>query len=167
MANYHLEARTSARQHQEAPLDPATMDAMWRLFVEIGRFWRNVDRPERMKSNFVVFLGNRIQLNPGYVDEYRNAAAVIAELVADYGDPAGYRKLFTDPQANLAPPTTRMARARQLVSNEFVALQLALGGFKAFGGAKNYLGFIAGANLPGHTPYRKYQPRKGRSPHAR
>lgn len=147
--------------YQEELPDERTMGSLWRLFEAIGRFWENDPHPEDMKSNFVVFLTNRIQLDPRYLDEYRNAAEVVEELVRELGAPAGYEKLFTDPQAMISPPTTKLARARQLVSNELVALQLSLGGFKAFGGAKNYLGYIGGANVDGAPPYRT--PEEGRS----
>jgi hypothetical protein len=159
MAKYNLEAHHHPYQHEEKLPDEKTMESMWNLFVEIGKFWKNNDHPEEMKSNFIVFISNRIQLDPNYVNEYKNAAEVIDELIEELGKREGYKKLFTDAQANISPPTTKLARARQLVSNEFVALQLALGGFKAFGGAENYLGYIGGANIKGQTPYRKYKKR--------
>lgn len=157
MPKYNLDAHHHPYQHEEQLPDEKIMESMWKLFLEIGKFWKNNDHPEDMKSNFIVFISNRIQLNPNYINEYKNAAEVIEELVAELGEKEGYKKLFTDPQANISPPTTKLARARQLVSNEFVALQLALGGFKSFGEAKNYLGYIGGANIEGHTPYRKYK----------
>ena len=157
MAKYDLEARHHPYPYETELPDPATMDCLWKLFVRIGEFWQNNDHPEEMKSNFVTFVANRIQLNPSYRDEYRNAVEVIAELIAELGEEQGYRKLFTDAHANIAPPSTKLARARQMVSNEFVALQLALGGFKAFGGAKNYLGYIGGANVKDQVPYRRYK----------
>ena len=159
MANYDREAPHHPYPHQEELPDPETMLGLWNLFVQIGKFWNNTAEPEAMRSDLVVFIENRIKLNPNYLDEYLNAVEVVDELVAELGEEKGYRKLFTDPKANISPPTTRLARARQRVSNEFVSLQLALGGFKAFGGAKNYLGYIAGANIEGHTPYRPYQKR--------
>jgi len=157
MANYERGAPHHPYPHQEELADPETMAGLWDLFVQIGKFWRNNAEPQAMRTNLVAFIENRIQLNPNYLDEYVNAVEVIKELVAELGEENGYRKLFTDPEANISPPATRLARARQRVSNEFVALQLALGGFKALGGAKNYLGYIAGANIEGQTPYRLYQ----------
>jgi hypothetical protein len=153
MPLYDLEARHHALPHQEPFPDQRTLDRLWSLFVAIGRHWQNDTQPERMRSNWLVFIANRIRVDPRYAGEYTNAAAVLDELIAELGEPAAYDKLFTDPAANTAPPTTRLARARQKVSNEFIALQLALGGFKAWG-ALNYLGYIAGANVPGQPPYR-------------
>jgi len=47
-----------------------------------------------------------------------------------------------------------LARLRQLISNEFIDLHLALGGFASFG-ARNHLGYISGPNQPGEpAPYR-------------
>ena len=140
-----------------APLpDPQTLDLLWRLFVAIGRHWQNDDQPERMRSNWLVFVANRMRVDARYADDYANAASVLRGLIAELGEPGAYRKLFTDADANVSPPATPLARARQKVSNEFVALQLALGGFKAWG-AVNYLGYIAGANVPGQVPYRPAQ----------
>jgi hypothetical protein len=159
MAHYDRAAPHHPYPHEEILPDPPTMEGLWSLFVQIGKFWRNDAEPRAMRSRLVVFIENRIQLDPNYLDEYTNAVEVIEELVAELGEQGGYRKLFTDPEANLSPPATRLARARQRVSNEFVALQLALGGFKALGGAENYLGYIAGPNIEGQTPYRPYEKR--------
>ena len=136
--------------------DPQTLDQLWRLFVAIGRHWQNDDQPERMRSNWLVFVANRIRVDASYADEYATAAGVLRGLIAELGEPGAYEKLFTDADANVSPPATPLARARQKVSNEFVALQLALGGFKAWG-AVNYLGYIAGANVQGQVPYRPAQ----------
>ncbi|MEZ4785261.1 MAG: hypothetical protein R3F28_14465 [Candidatus Kapaibacterium sp.] len=155
-SKYDMEALHHPYPYQEELPTQQTMDAMWRLFLAIGEFWEIDADIEAMSSNLVVFMSNRIQVNPTYVAEYANAEEVIDELISELGEAEAYKKLFTDPSANISPPTTKLARARQLVSNEFVALQLALGGFKTFGGAKNYLGYISGANIEGDTPYRTY-----------
>jgi len=156
MPLYDQEARHHASPHREPCPDARTLERLWGLFVAIGRHWQSDDQPERMRSNWLVFIANRIKVDPRYADEYVNAATVLDELIAQLGEPAAYDKLLTDPGANVAPPTTKLARARQKVSNEFVSLQLALGGFKVFG-AVNYLGYIAGANIEGQVPYRPYE----------
>lgn len=152
--HYHRHAPTPFRQEAHQ-ISSATLEAMWALFVAIGNFWQNVDDPAPMRSNFEVFIHNRIAFNPMYAATYGLAAEVIEELKEEHGDPGGYAFLFTNNLANEAPPDTPLQWTRQLVSNEFVALQLALGGFKAFG-AKNYDGgFIGGPNIPGRpAPYR-------------
>ena len=40
MSAYHLEARHTYA-HQEAMPDAATMAALWRLFLAIGKFWKS------------------------------------------------------------------------------------------------------------------------------
>lgn len=138
----------------QAPLGDPVRQAMWRLFVQIGIFWRNVADASEYQTRFFSFLQNRIDLNPLYRGYYEMAASEIDALIAELGEEEAYRKLFTDAGANQAPPTTPLQVARQLVSNEFVALQLAMGGFKAFG-AENYCGYFGGANVPGApVPYR-------------
>lgn len=137
------------------PLDPETLSAMWQLFVAIGEFWRNVDDPAPYQSRLFAFMLNRISLNPLYRDIYQMAARLMAGLIAERGASAAYEFLFTDTEANQSPPTTPLALTRQMVSNEFIALQLSLGGFKAFAQAKNYPGYFGGANIPGQpAPYR-------------
>lgn len=133
--------------------DPATLARLWGLFTAIGRHWHTGGDPARMRSNWLVFVANRLRTDPGYADEYVNAARVLDELARAHGDEAAYLRLLTDEAANTGEPKTPMARARQRVSNEFVSLQLALGGFESFG-ATNYLGYIAGANVEGDPPYR-------------
>lgn len=160
MSRYNLDTPYHPKRRHDPLPDPATMDKLWKLFIAIGEFWENNDRPEAMKSNFETFVANRISLDARYLHEYANATAVLDELIDELGEADGYKKLFTDPQATISPPTTDLARARQLVSNEFVALQLALGGFKAFGGATNYLGYIGGPNIEGRPPYRTYDGRE-------
>lgn len=132
--------------------DPRVRDRLWRLFSAIVRRWSDID-PTTMKSNWLVFLGNRIRVDASYAGEYAAAAQLLDEMAAAMGEEAAYEKLLTDAQANVAPPATPLARARQRVSNEFITLFLALGGFKAYG-AVNYLGYIGGANIEGQIPYR-------------
>lgn len=99
-----------------------------------------------MKSNLIVLLSNRIEIDYNYLAEYSNTINVIEEPTNELGDKDTYIKLLTDPSANISPPTNRLSRARQLVSNEFISLCLSLGGFKHFGSKLNYQGYFGGAN---------------------
>ena len=150
---YNLELRSVSDTDDHLLPDPV-WEAMWELYVEIGKFWKNVKDPEPMRPSLKVFIENRIELFPWYQLEYENAAAVIALLKREKGKRKAYKFLFTDPQANMTPPLTPLQRARQFVSNEFVALQLSLGGFKVWG-AVNFPSYFGGPNIPGqHPPYR-------------
>lgn len=143
---------------QELALDQETLDTLWTLFEQIGVFWRNVEDSAPMKSRWLTFLANRIRSNPTYAYEYRRGAALMRRIVADLGEGA-YPYLFTSSVAMISPPSTPLARLRQLVSNEFIELQLSLGGFASFG-AKNYPGYFGGAHIPGQlVPYRTKQDR--------
>jgi hypothetical protein len=159
MEKYNLEARYNPFDKEAINIDDAVFESMWKLFQAIGKFWSNEEHPENMKSSLLVFMQNRILLNCEYNKQYINAKEVIDELIdKNKGDEnLAYAFLFTNPGANIAPPTTKLAHTRQKVSNEFISLQLALGGFKVFGGAKNYLGYFGGANIEGNTPYRTYK----------
>ena len=138
------------------PIGDDVFDAMWRLFVHIGRFWNNMDDPSPYRSQLYTFMCNRISLYPIYHEYYILAKKVMDGLVAERGEEAAYTLLFTDASALQTPPKTPLALVRQCVSNEFVAWQLALGGFKAWG-AQNYCGYIGGAYIPGQpAPYRTW-----------
>jgi hypothetical protein len=157
MALYNLEARFPVAD-ENSIIKENLSESMWNLFVAIGKFWAEEIDVSFMKSNFLVFLSNRVEVDPNYRSEYKNAREVINELITEVGENEGYKKLLTDVAANIAPPTTRLARARQLVSNEFIILFLALGGFKKFGdGALNYPGYFGGANFENLPPYRTYE----------
>lgn len=138
-------------------LDESTWSTLWDLFLALCERWQNIPEPDLLKSDLITFVKNRVEVDANYAEDYVSAARLIRELEAERGRDAAYAYLLTDPGANLKPPTTRLARARQRVANEFIMLQLSLGGFAAFGGALNYPGYIAGANLPGKTPYRTFQ----------
>jgi hypothetical protein len=153
MSKYNIAARHFAGLEENA-LTPETVAGFWRLFVAICRQWDNVADPSTMQTRFRGFLGNRVERNPSYVMEYRNAVAVIAELTQERGEQEAYNFLLTNAEAAHSPPETPLQRARQRVANEFINLQLSLGGFRAFTGARNYPGYIAGVNGSGPAPYR-------------
>lgn len=131
----------------------ALFNDMWELFVQIGKFWGKGEVQENFKPDLLVFMNNRIAIDPSYLFDYKNASEVIKELIYELGEEKGYESLFTDKSILDDPPSTLKARARQKVSNEFIVLYISLGGFKDFG-AKNSLGYIGGANIKGKTPYR-------------
>ncbi|AFY99441.1 hypothetical protein [Calothrix sp. PCC 6303] len=138
------------------PLSDKTFAAMWQIFVHIGKFWQNIDDPTPYKSQLYSFMLNRINLRPIYSDYYISAQEVMTQLITEKGEDEAYKYLFTDKDAAKAPPETFIAVTRQNVANEFIALQLSLGGFKAFG-AENYCGYIGGANIPSQpAPYRTF-----------
>lgn len=140
-----------------APLEVSTLNAMWQLFTQIGKFWQNLEASADYQSQLTAFMGNRIDFDPLYHQYYTTAQQVIEQLIQEHGQEGAYTFLFTDPTANQSPPSTPLAITRQKVSNEFIALQLSLGGFKAFGGAINYPGYFGGANVPDEpAPYRTF-----------
>lgn len=142
----------------EIALDRETLDTLWALFQNIGWYWKTVDDVAPMKSRWRVFLDNRIRTDPAYAIHYKAGARLLREMLDDLGDDA-YAYLFTSAAAAQSPPTTPLARLRQLISNEFIDLHLALGGFQSFG-AKNLLGYISGPNQPGRpAPYRTAEDR--------
>jgi len=139
------------------PLSDEVFESMWQIFVHIGKFWNNMDDPEPLKPMLYSFMVNRINLRPIYQQYYMSAKQVMDQLIATYGEDQAYEFLFTDADAAKSPPETPIAVTRQNVANEFIAWQLALGGFKAWG-AINYCGYIGGGNVPGMpVPYRTFE----------
>jgi hypothetical protein len=141
-------------------IDQSTFASMWALFEKILQHWQLMEPCAGQQSQLLVFMQNRMRVDLNYYADYKNAASVIDELIQEFGDEQAYITLLTDAAANIAPPETRIARARQKVSNEFISLALAMGGFRRFG-AKNVPGFIGGANIAGETPYRTYIEARG------
>lgn len=156
-AKHPLSNEPSLLSDEPSLLSDETYVAMWQIFVHIGKFWQNMDDPTPYKLQLYSFMLNRINLRPIYSIYYISAQKVMAKLIAEKGEDKAYEFLFTDKDAAKTPPETLIALTRQKVANEFMALQLSLGGFKAFG-AENYCGYIGGANIPGQpAPYRSFE----------
>ncbi len=126
---------------------PPVRDRLWSLFGHIVRRWSDAD-PQTMRSNWLVFIANRQRVDAAYATWFAQAASMLDERVAALGEAAAIEELL-GPKAESA----QTGWALTLVRDEFIALFLSLGGFKAYG-ALNYRGYIAGANVPGETPYR-------------
>ncbi len=128
--------------------------ALWRLFVQIGMNWRNVDKDDlgstRLKSSWLEFIDCKTTVAPSYVAEYTNAIAVIDELIVMYGETDAYRFLFFGSGVSEGPPRTRLAHAKKFVVDEFIRVQVVASGFRGFfnvwkNRGKNYNGFLRGS----------------------
>lgn len=132
-------------------ISPELFESMWALFVSIASYWGTMADASLHRTQLLNFMANRIKLDPLYLVYYTTTANVLKELAEKFGAGA-YQELFTNVAAGTEiPPQTPIGIARQRVSNEFISLHLAIGGFKAFG-AVNYPGFIGGPNIPGDAP---------------
>lgn len=106
--------------------DREIFESMWKLFLALGEF-RNVRfEQEKMKQALDVFMAARSAHYTFYIEEYRNAAALIREL--GIKETRDYEQLFNDHNANIPPPVSGKERLRQLVINEFAYLQMVLTG---------------------------------------
>ena len=123
--------RQSSDTDEKIP-DEKVLQSMWMLFKEIGKFLDIPVSARRMRPGLNVFIDTRIRLYPSYLEEYKNASEVIEELISELGKTKGFKKLFTDTDADIRPAATPLARARQRVVNEFIFLQMVLSG-KMFG----------------------------------
>ncbi len=155
MQKKYYQQRESSMYDKEVTLEGALFDAMYELFTQIGVFWQNSPEEEDLKEQLYTFMINRISLDANYLREYKNAKEVLDAFKQEYDTlEKAYASFFTDPQGLQNPPESRLAYARQKVSNEFISFQLSVGGFKAFG-AENYPSYINGAYIEGQpAPYR-------------
>jgi len=127
---------------------------MWDLFVWIGEFWQLNENTAGYPLRLRAFMANRISLHPEYSGYYAVAARYITGQIAQHGRDEAYKQIFMTEH----PPGGSELEAVKKVSDEFVDLRLALGGFLAFG-ALNYRGYFGGANLPDEpVPYRTSEP---------
>lgn len=160
MSEKNYQRRLRSSDHM-APIDREgkLFEAMYKLFEQIGIFWNNTPEKSDLRTELYTFMMNRIELNSFYIMEYENAKEVLDEFIAiakknGKSEEDAYAQFFTDPDGLINPPNSRLAHARQNVSNEFISFQLTVGGFESFG-AKNYPGFIGGAYVEGEqAPYR-------------
>jgi hypothetical protein len=132
------------------------VDTLWSLFVAIGEHWRLQDDPAPYRLRFETFIANRIDLNPLYDGHYKQGAALLDALIATHGAKSAFETVFGDKPRIAAAglPSTPLEALQRFIADEFIALRLAVGGFRSFG-ALNYPGYIGGANIAGEaTPYR-------------
>lgn len=123
------------------------------LWNAIDRHWQLTDPPHPYEARLRTFMDNRVNLNPLYKGYYDLAETVIADLLTQHGDPKAFEVLFQTPSGSSVPQSPIEA-VKRFVSDEFVALRVALGGFLCFG-AINYCGYVGGANIEGEpVPYR-------------
>ena len=146
-------------RHPLSPAAPSLADdvdeAMWSLFKAIGDMWLLKEDPEPYRLRFRTFMENRIAFDPMYVGYYASAAGLIAALTAQKDATAAYLLIYFDQNDNgLTFDPNILDLVQTKVSNEFIAMRLALGSFRAWG-ARNYRTYIGGANIPGEpAPYR-------------
>jgi hypothetical protein len=129
-------------------------ESMWNLFVAIGPYWQLTDDPEPYRLRLGTFMENRIALNPIYAAFYEAARILIDQLIAQMGETKAYALIFSQQNATATVGLTTLQLVQQYVAGEFIAVRLALGGFRDFG-ALNYCGYFGGANIEGEpAPYR-------------
>jgi hypothetical protein len=166
-------------------LTRAEIESLWRIFVAIGRVWKNtVYDSAGLKSSWLEFLTAKTMTRPSYVSEYLNAISVVEELIGIYGEAAAFEDLLLDNGAPLdsdgvplgkplskdgAPIKldTRLAHAKHFVVDEFIRVQIVAGGFKNFirphqteirpENNVNYNGFISGSRFNRIKPVRPYE----------
>lgn len=150
----------------EQVLSKIELEMLWKLFVAISNEWR-IENVMAQRSGWLEFVAVKMESSPDFTAEYSNAASVVEELLSVYGDPAGYRMLLIDHGIAPGPPQTRVAHAKRFVVDEFIRVQIVLGGFKSFVDPAerdevNYRGYMGGSRYQRLRPVRRYRnPSKG------
>jgi hypothetical protein len=145
---------------REQRLTGIEQQELWELFVAIADAWA-IEDVELLKSGWLDFVAAKTSTSPSYSTEYSNAASVIAELKDVYKESA-YAMLFFKSGVSGGSPTTRLAHAKQFVVDEFIRVQVLLGGFKSFVSHEqrqqaNYNGYMAGSRYNRLARVRAYE----------
>lgn len=143
----------------EQVLTHAELETLWKLFLAIGAEWR-IENVPSFHSAWLEFIEVKTNSAPDFTAEYSNAASVVNELLFVYGDPAGYRMLLINHGLTPGPPETRLAHAKRFVADEFIRVQILLGGFKSFvdpadRDEANYRGYMGGSRYQRVRPVRR------------
>ncbi|HYT88618.1 MAG TPA: hypothetical protein VEL76_07905 [Gemmataceae bacterium] len=134
-------------------LSALEVEGLWEVFVHIGQTWGAVGAdPLYQRSQWLEFLQVKTEEAPSYLEEYRSALAVLAELREVHSD-GMWQKLFFE-HGTTSPPTTRLAHLRTFVVEEFIKVWLTSGGFKTYG-AGNYNSYVSGSRFAVRPPYRR------------
>ena len=129
-------------------LTDSERETLWQLFAEINQAW-SLGGVENYKSSWLEFVETKISTSPNFTAEYSNAASVVRELIDVFRNDA-FKMLFFHNGIPSGPPITRLAHAKKFVVDEFIRVQIVLGGFKAFVKESdkeqaNYRGYIGGS----------------------
>ena len=157
----HGQVAATLIDHEDKLLSLQERDALWDIFIEIGRLWENLpDDSVNVKSSCLEFIQAKTEYEPSYAGEYANAIAVVQELVQMYGHEEAFERLFLDNGIPDGPPTTRLAHAKRYVIDEFIRVQVVAGGFKGFvqPGSLNYKGYVGGSRYNLTPRVRDYEP---------
>lgn len=146
----------------EQVLTKTELEILWKLFVAIGNEWQ-IENVPSFRSAWLEFVQVKMSSPPDFTAEYSNAASVVEELLHVYGNPAGYRMLLINHGIPAGPPETRLAHAKRFVADEFIRVQILLGGFKSFVDPAdheevNYRGYMGGSRYQRLRPVRRFRP---------
>jgi hypothetical protein len=135
-------------------------EALWNIFVEIGRCWKNtLFDSANLKSTWLEFIEAKTMTSPSYAAEYSSAVRVVDELIAQYGKKNAFKRLFFSNGIPSGPPLTRLAHAKKFVVDEFIRVNIVSSGFRSFGG-RNYNGYLGGSRYNEFAVVRDYKPKK-------
>ena len=147
-------------QSETQLLTVAQREFLWKLFIQIGHVWENVDyESSNLKSSWLEMVSAKTNVSPSYTGEYINATYVVHELITLNGEEHAYRQLFLEYKQPPGPPMNRLAHAKTFVVNEFITMQVMASGFKHFGG-KNYHGYVKGSRYSKQDLVRVYKTEK-------
>lgn len=136
--------RLAARHHR----------ALLGLFRHIGERWDMAAVSGVGEPQLSDLLRYKTERPPSYLTEYREAAAVLAEIAERTGSLGEAHDRLLLPLDVPGFPASRLGRAQRFVSAELIVWYVSQGGFRRFGYA-NYRGFVGGRFTAVPPPYRR------------
>jgi hypothetical protein len=135
--------------------EPALLEQLWQLFTRMAARWQMAGEVELDENAFAQIIRAKTTLAPSYLTEYREARGILEEVERDMArDAAAFDQLFAVPIGLESFELTRLGRLQKFVIGEFLELQMAYGGFRAFG-YRNYRGWAGGPlSDTARPPYR-------------
>ncbi|MDG2539210.1 hypothetical protein P5Y53_16155 [Dyella jiangningensis] len=124
------------------------------FFDHLGDRWNLPASTTKKAAFFDDLLSMKTSTAPSYLTEYKEAAAVLLALGGAGASPSSAYERLLGPVGNAGLGAhSRLGRARQFISAEFIAWIMAKDGYARFG-YQNYRGLMAGSFAIQPTPYR-------------
>lgn len=137
----------------EDALSDTELATLWDVLPAIEMAWQLEQVAFQLKSQWKDLIAARSREPNSYFAEFKNAAAVLAELSslgpAEFADLVFFRTIVRQP----SQVVTRLDHAKFFVINDFIRFLILSGGFKQFG-ARNYSGFMGGSRFTDTPPVR-------------
>ena len=137
----------------EDPLSDTELATLWGVLPAIEMAWELEQVNNQLRSQWKDLIAARSSEPNSYLAEFKNSAAVLAELSSlnpsEFVELVFFRTIVDRP----SDVVTRLDHAKFFVINDFIRFLVLSGGFRQFG-ARNYRGFMGGSRFADTPPVR-------------